>query len=215
MHTGAIEMAVPEFTLDADITFDPALVLAIPEIEAAMLEAQFERGNSVGVWIASRTVAGVPARVEVDLMVPDAVGGPGRRAARLPGHAKEVARKTRGLEAALIDKNVVTMAALDPADVRAFDVAIAGPTALLIAKAHKVAERVAEREHRRLEDKDALDMLRLLQATETAVLAGMVRTLLQADVAREVTREALSILHDHFTDARAAGPQRQCARPAP
>jgi len=76
MHTGAIEMAVPEFTLDADITFDPALVLAIPEIEAAMLEAQFERGNSVGVWIASRTVAGVPARVEVDLMVPDAVGGP-------------------------------------------------------------------------------------------------------------------------------------------
>ncbi len=207
MHTGAIEMAVPEFTLDADITFDPALVLAIPEIEAAMLEAQFERGNRVGVWLASRTVAGVSARVEVDLMVPDAVGGPGRRAARLPGHAKEVARKTRGLEAALIDKQVVTMGALDPADVRAFDVAIAGPTALLIAKAHKIAERVAEREHRRLEDKDALDMLRLLQATETAVLAGVVRTLLQADVAREVTREALAILHEHFTDARAAGPQ--------
>ncbi len=207
MHTGAIEMAVPEFTLDADITFDPALVLAIPEIEAAMLEAQFERGNRVGVWTASRIVAGVSASVEVDLMVPDAVGGPGRRAARLPGHAKEVARKTRGLEAALIDKHVVTMGALDPADVRAFEVAIAGPTALLIAKAHKVAERVAEREHRRLEDKDALDMLRLLQATETAVLAGVVRTLLQADVAREVTREALAILREHFTDARAAGPQ--------
>ena len=95
----------------------------------------------------------------------------------MPGHAKEVARKTRGLEAALIDNHVVMMGALDPADVRAFDVAIAGPTALLIAKAHKIAERVAEREHRRLEDKDALDMLRLLQATDTAVLADMVRTL--------------------------------------
>jgi hypothetical protein len=207
MRTGAIELAVPEFTLDADITLDPSLVLDIPEIEAAMLGARFERGNRVGVWIASRTVAGVPARVEVDLMVPDAVGGPGRRAARLPGHAKEVARKTRGLEAALIDKNVVTLGALDSADVRAFDVAIAGPAALLIAKAHKIAERVAEREHRRLEDKDALDMLRLLQATETPVLAGMVNTLLQTDVAREVTREALAILDEHFTDARAAGPQ--------
>lgn len=207
MHTGAIELAVPEFTLDADITIDPALVHDIPEIEAAMLGARFERGKRVGVWIASRIVAGVSARVEVDLMVPDAVGGPGRRAARLPGHAKEVARKTRGLEAALIDKRVVTIGALDPADVRALDVAIAGPTALLIAKAHKIAERVAEREHRRLEDKDALDVLRLLQATETAVFAVMVNTLLQSEVAREVTREALAILDEHFTDARAAGPQ--------
>ena len=186
---------------------DPALLRDVPEIEAAMLGARFERGNRVGVWIASRDVAGVPAKVEVDLMVPDAVGGGGRRAARLPGHAKEVARKTRGLEAALIDKTVVSIRALEPADSRSFDVAIAGPAALLIAKAHKIAERVAEREQRRLEDKDALDILRLLQATETTVLARTVKTLLQADVARDVTREALAILKEHFTDARAAGPQ--------
>ncbi len=86
----------------------------------------------MGAWIASRTVAGTPANIEVDLMVPDAVGDPGRRAARLQGHAKEVARKARGLEAALIDKAVVTIQALEPTDTRAFDVAIAGPTALLI-----------------------------------------------------------------------------------
>ncbi len=85
--------------------------------------------------------------------------------------------------------------------------AIAGPAALLIAKAHKIAERAAEREQRRLEDKDALDILRLLQATETAALVTTVNALLNADVAREVTREALGILREHFTDPRAAGPQ--------
>lgn len=207
LHTGAIDLGVPEFTLDADITLDPALLREIPEIEAAMLGARFVRGNRVGVWIASRSVVGTPANVEVDLMVPDAVGGPGRRAARLQGHAKEVARKTRGLEAALVDKTVVSLGALEPTDSRAFDVAIAGPAALLIAKAHKVAERVAEREQRRLEDKDALDMLRLLQATETAALAATLNALLQADVARAVTLEALGILREHFTDARANGPQ--------
>ncbi len=207
LHTGAIDLAVPEFRLDADITLDPSLLRDVPEIEAAMRAARFERGQQVGVWIASRTVAGVPAKVEVDLMVPDAVGGPGRRAARLQGHAKEVARKTRRLEAALLDKTKVTIRALEPPDPRAFDVAIAGPAALLIAKAHKIAERVAEREQRRLEDKDALDILRLLQATDTGTLARTVRALLQAVVAGDVTREALAILREHFTDARAAGPQ--------
>jgi len=207
LHTGAIDLGVPEFTLDADLTLDPALLREIPEIEAAMLGARFVRGNRVGVWVASRSVEGTPANVEVDLMVPDAVGGPGRRAARLQGHAKEVARKTRGLEAALIDKAVVSIQALELTDSRAFDVAIAGPAALLVAKAHKIAERAAEREQRRLEDKDALDILRLLQATETAALAATVNALLQGDVAGEVTREALGILREHFTDARAAGPQ--------
>ena len=207
LHTGAIDLGVPEFTLDADITLDPDLLREIPEIEAAMLGARFVRGNRVGVWIAPRSVAGTPANVEVDLMVPEAVGGPGRRAARLQGHAKEVARKTRGLEAALIDKSVVSIAALEPIDRRAFEVAIAGPAALLIAKVHKIAERVAEREQRRLEDKDALDILRLLQATETVALAAVISRILQTDVAGEVTREALGILREHFTDARAHGPQ--------
>ena len=207
LHTGAIDLGVPEFTLDADITLDPALLNEVPEIEAAMLGAGFERGRHAGVWTASRSVDGVPAKVDVDLMVPDAVGGPGRRAARLQGHAKEVARKARGLEGALIDKSAVSIGALEPGDSRTFDVAIAGPTALLIAKAHKIAERVAEREQRRLEDKDALDVLRLLQATQTMTLATTIASLLQSKVAREITREAVDILTAHFADARAAGPQ--------
>lgn len=207
MHTGTIELAVPEFTIDADLTIDPSLLRDSPEIESAMRAAQFERGNRVGAWVVLRDVAGVTTRIEVDLMVPEAVGGPGRRAARLPGHAKEVARKARGLEAALVDKMMTSISALDPADTRSFVVAVAGPMALLISKLHKVAERVAEREQRRLDDKDALDILRLLQATDTSRLAATTTRLLEVDVARDATREALEVLKEHFTDARAAGPQ--------
>lgn len=204
LHTGAIDLAVPEFTIDADLTIDPALLHGSPEIESAMRAARFERGNRVGAWIVHREIAGVATTVEVDLMVPEAVGGGGRRAARLPGHAKEVARKARGLEAALVDKATTTISALDPTVRRSFAVAVAGPAALLVAKLHKIAERVAEPEQRRLDDKDALDIVRLLQATETSVLAAAVVKLLTADVARDVTREAIVVLKTQFTDPRAA-----------
>lgn len=60
LHTGTIDLGVPEFTLDADITLDPALLREIPEIEAAMLGAHFVHGNRVGVCIASRIVSGTP-----------------------------------------------------------------------------------------------------------------------------------------------------------
>jgi hypothetical protein len=102
---------------------------------------------------------------------------------------------------------MTTVPALDPSDSRSFVVAVAGPMALLISKLHKIAERVAEREQRRLDDKDALDILRLLQATDTAVLAATATRLLETDVACGITREALGVLGDHFADARAAGPQ--------
>ena len=94
LHTGAMDLGVPEFTLDADITLDPALLNEVPEIEAAMLGAGFERGRHAGVWTASRNVDGVPAKVDVDLMVPDAVGG-GSQGARPGGRAH---RQVGGLD---------------------------------------------------------------------------------------------------------------------
>ena len=70
---------------------DPALLQQTPEIEMAMTSTGFHRGNRVGAWVTSRDVDGTLTNVEVDLMVPEAVGGPGSRAARLAGHAKHVA----------------------------------------------------------------------------------------------------------------------------
>ena len=101
-HTRAIELAVAELTIDADLTLDPALLRASPEIESAMKTAGFDRGNRTGAWVVSREIDGVETMIEVDLMVPEAVGGAGKRAARLTGHGKEVARKARGLEGSLV-----------------------------------------------------------------------------------------------------------------
>jgi hypothetical protein len=207
LHTGAIELAVAEHTTDADIALDPTALDAVPEIESAMTSAGFHRGNRVGAWWVRREIDGVYANVEVDLMVPEAVGGAGSRAARLSGHAKHVARKARGLEAALIDKGMTTIHALDPADQRSFHVAVAGPAALIVSKLHKIQERLAERDQRRVDAKDALDVLRLLRAIPTNDLAKTFAKLLQTPLSKDVTREALGGLKDLFTDPRAIGSQ--------
>ena len=83
-----------------------------------------------------------PVTVKVDLLVPEAVGGPGRRAARIGEHGKRTARKARGLEAALLDWERMEFGSLEGADDRRFDIKVAGPAALLVAKLHKIAERV-------------------------------------------------------------------------
>jgi len=53
-------------------------------------------------------------------------------------------RKARGLEATLVDQQLTRIETLDDGDDRAFDVAVAGPAALLVAKFHKIAERVGQ-----------------------------------------------------------------------
>ena len=72
---------------------------------------------------------------------------------------------------------------------------------------HKIRERLAEREQRRLDDKDALDTLHLLQASPTDALAATFVQLLRADVCATVTDEALTALRDLFAEPRAPGAQ--------
>jgi hypothetical protein len=207
LHTGAADLAVAEYTTDADIALDPSALLTAPELESALTAAGFYRGNRVGAWCVSRVVGTVPTRVEVDLMVPEAVGGGGTRAARLAGHAKHVARKARGLEAALIDRSVQTITSLDTGDARSFSVAVAGPAALMISKLHKLQERLAERDQRRVDAKDALDVLRLLRAVPTYDLAKTCDRLGRTQVSEVVTHEALTELKELFGDTRGLGCQ--------
>ena len=207
LHTGAVDLAVPEYTTDADVLIDPKLLRELPELELALTSAGFVRGPRVGAWAITKDLGGRRVEVELDLMVPEAVGGPGRRAARLVGHKDQVARKARGLEAALVDKQTVAITAMDHGDARAFSIAVAGPAALLVSKLHKIEERLAEGRARRLDDKDALDVLRLLQAVPTAGLARSFHALIQDGIAQEVTRETLASLHTLFAAPRAVGSQ--------
>ena len=103
--------------------------------------------------------------VPVDLIVPEgAAAGGGRRGARLGPHGKRAARRAVGLEAALVDHSTITISALDPADARSVEAEVAGPAALLVAKAHKFTTGASGRTDR-LDDKDAADVVRLMQTT--------------------------------------------------
>lgn len=196
LRTGGVDVALPEATKDSDVAVDPCLLADDPRLEAAMRAAGFlpSVNGQPGAWVGRD---GIP----VDLMVPASLAGPGTRAARIPPHDDRATRRARGLEAVLVDSDVMDVVSLDPGDHRSTDVRVAGAAALLVAKLHKIAERVDD--PRRLEDKDAHDAYRILRATETAILSHAFIRLLADDVSAGATREALDYLAKLF----AAGPE--------
>jgi hypothetical protein len=136
-------------------------------------------------------------------MVPEALAGPGSRGARLGTHGKRVARRARGLEGAAVDRVRSTISALDPADTRTAEIWVAGPGALLVAKIHKIAERVSAND--RVRDKDALDVLRLLRAVDTGLMAERLALLGATAVSSGVTAEAMDQLPILFGSTSAEG----------
>ncbi len=206
LHTGDADLAVVPYTTDGDVALDPSRLADDPRVAEALQEAGFVADTEhVGTWVKSRPLEGRPVEVKIDLMVPEAVGGPGRRGARLGTHGNKAARKARGLEATLVDRTWQTIEALDDEDGRAFEVAVAGPAALLVAKLHKIAERVDR--PGRSEDKDALDVLRLLRAVSAETLADGVDKLRSEEISADVTEEALTLFRDLFSEPSRPGSQ--------
>lgn len=201
LHTGEGDLAVAPYTADADLALNPAALTDEPTLEVLLRGAGFipapEPGR-IGTWLGGHNVP-------VDFLVPAALGGPGSRAARLGAHGDRVARKGRGLEAALVDNVAMTIGALDADDTRRFELVVAGPSALLVAKLHKIAERQGSPS--RLVDKDALDVYRLLRTVPTEILVTGIRRLLDDPRSGEVTREALNYLEALFGTAETAGSQ--------
>ena len=190
--------SVPEYTTDADFSLDPAALGDSPLVAELMAVCGFSAGEHPGEWHSADGV-------RVDLMVPEALAGAGSRGARLGPHGKRVARRAKGLEGALVDRNRQALVSLDPADNRSVVMNVAGPGALLVAKIHKIADRAETETPRRIKDKDALDVLRLLQATETADLAGRIVLLARSEPCATVTAEALDHLPRLFGRADSAG----------
>jgi len=104
--------AIPPFTFDADIALDPEVLGDSPPVVDAMRAAGFRLTEQPGLYTRG-------VRSQVDLLVPQAVGGPGRRAARLGVHGNRAAMKVRGLEGALVSHSQMTVASLGPAADRA------------------------------------------------------------------------------------------------
>lgn len=194
LHTGEADVAVAPYTTDADLVLDPKNLAARPPVGASLEARGFAPGDQPGQWLKEG--------VRVDLMVPEAVAGPGRRGVRLGPHGKRAARKARGLEGALVDREVREVASLAGGR-RRVEVMVAGPASLLVSKLHKLAER--RDEPGRLKDKDALDVLRILRAVPTPDLADRLRRLQKDSRAATVTDEAIGHLRTLFGTPDAPG----------
>lgn len=194
LHTGEAGIAVAPFTTDADMVIDPEGLAEQPILGDALAACGFTRGDQPGQWLKRD--------VRVDLMVPEALAGPGRRGVRLGSHGNRAARKARGLEGALVDRETREITRLEGGG-RCFEMLVAGPAALLVSKLHKLAERTDE--PGRLKDKDALDVLRLLRGVSTTDLAGRIPRLRVDPRSGAVTAEALAHLEHLFARPEALG----------
>ena len=198
LHVGEADLfdAAAPYTIDADLAIRPAGLADSPLLSDRLTGRGFTFPKHPGGWVS-------PDGVRVDLMVPEALAGPGSRGARLGPHGKRVARRAKGLEAALVDRGPFEIHALDPSDGRCVTMHVAGPAALIVAKVHKIAERASAPD--RLSDKDALDVLRLLQATDTSYLAQRLDQLRTHELSAAVTAEAIGHLEPLFGTAEATG----------
>ncbi len=184
---------------------NPSLLGDDPLLEAAMRDAGFElsprpEGHvEPGIWVTPALVGDHQELIPVDLIVPEGAAPPGgRRGARLGVHGNRAARRILGLEAALIDHSPREIMPLDAADTRSITAEVAGPAALLVAKAHKLHDRVEDDRSHRVKDKDASDVVRLMQTTTPSTLAVVFEKLLNDPVAGTPTRDGLDYLRQLF-----------------
>lgn len=196
LHTQEAELALAPYTTDADLVLNPPQLEPQPLLDELMTRAGFRPGAQPGIWVTTRALGERPVEVALDLLVPESLGGGGRRGARLPGHGSQAARKARGLEAALVDHVRIELSALEPDDPRRREVLVAGPSALLVAKLHKLGERLLQPE--RLNPKDAYDVFRLLRAVPPEVFDVGLSQLLGHPLSTEATQEARSYLERLF-----------------
>lgn len=206
-------IADPPYTTDGDLGIDPRSLADQPllaeRLDAAGFHLARERDQSrVGTWEKSVPSGSVPGLAEdtvvgVDLLVPEAVSGAGRRGARLGVHGKDVAAKSPGLEAALVDHTVEGVTAFEEHDPREYEIRVAGPAGLLVAKVHKIADRITDARRGRVDrlkgGKDLLDVLRLYEVQDLDEFASSLRRCLTDEVAESATRKAIDQLRS-FAD---------------
>jgi hypothetical protein len=155
---------------------------------------------------------------QVDLLVPAALGGAGRRAARIPGQEKGSILKVPGLEGCLVDCAPHIIESFEPEDTRSFDIMVAGPASLLVSKVFKLQDREEEAANRRdrRKNKDALDVLRLLRAVDIHELADRLERLRGTDLSQKTTETGLVALPRLFgrADSPASLMAAEAAAPA-
>jgi hypothetical protein len=103
----------------------------------------------------------------------------------------------------------MTLGSLVPGDNRQIDAYVAGPAALLIAKAYKLDDRIsqAEKQERadRLSNKDAGDVYRIMAVVEAEEVAQTLATLRNDPRVGDIAIRGMELLHTLFGGANTPG----------
>lgn len=204
LRTQNAQFATAAFTSDGDLGLDPRTLENEPLIQERLTAAGFELldSNQPGLWGRQESVGGVVVPVELDLLVGEKLAGSGTRSANIRPHDKMTARRVPGLETAIVDRSPMTITALDGSG-RSAEVNVAGPVALLVAKAYKIHDRLDN--PNRLTNKDAGDVYRLMVGTPQREVTAAFHTLVQDPLVGEVTTIGLKYLRELFGGAAAPG----------
>ncbi|WEH37285.1 hypothetical protein PZB75_30340 [Streptomyces sp. AM 4-1-1] len=191
------------FTSDGDLSIDPALLEEEPLLDESLLKAGFtlKKDNEPGLWERQETVGDQVVPVELDLLIPRQLSPKnGRRSAKVPPHGTMSARWIEGLEVAAVDRSPLPVKSLDPADDRSITVNVAGPAALLVAKAFKITDRLSQSEKRpdHLTDKDAGDVLRIMMTTRARQVSDLFSVLRNDPRVGDVATDGLEKLRQLF-----------------
>jgi hypothetical protein len=176
-------------TGDGDLGITPQLTSDVPAIGDLMGAARFEARSPVrpGLWgRGKRTLPDgrIVFNEQIDLITGSGLAGklrsPQRSVPDLISHGKMSVGNSPGLEMAAYDRSVMVLTDLvDPTCTA--EVNVAGLAALMCAKAFKLGERLSDG-GRRLRDKDAGDLLRLMKSSVPAQIAATFDTYAQHEL---------------------------------
>jgi len=113
----------------------------------------------------------------------------------------------------LIDNSVLTISSFEPEDPRSYEMTVAGPAALIIAKTAKIGDRLMGSSER-LTSKDAHDVYRLLLATQTELLGQLFEKLLSNPLSEIEAQTNLSAFAQLFAKSQDAPGNRLVAEAA-
>lgn len=209
LQTAEVPLAAAAYTSDGDLGVDPQQLADEPLLEHALRNAGFERlqQHQPGLWCRTETVGDITTKVELDLLIGQTLADGGSRSVKIQPHDKMAARRVPGLEPAVVDRVPMTITALESSDDRRIRVHVAGAAALLVAKTHKIHDRLNDSATRpdRLTNKDAGDVYRLMMGTRAREVGDTFRMLLSDPRVGEVATAGLIYLRKQFGGADTAG----------
>lgn len=209
LRTPSAAVASAAYTSDGDLSLDPQRLGDKPLIDEALKAAGFalRQENQPGLWVRSEKIGGQSIPVELDILVGKTLAPTGKRSVKIAPHGHMSARWIAGLEVAAEDRSPLLITSLDLIDTRTVNVNVAGPSALLVAKAFKIWDRLkdATAHPDRVVDKDASDVLRIMMTAPADQVATRLATLTRSERVGAVTVEGLSYLRDLFGRPRSQG----------